>query len=66
MGGAGAGIALIPLFDFLGLGFTVAKAVGLFAGASITITSSIMNTKRKVVDFKFVFPIAMMRVVFAP
>ena len=38
MGGAGAGVALIPIFNFLGLGFTVAKAVRLFAGASTTIT----------------------------
>ncbi len=66
MGGAGAGLALIPIFDFLGLGFTVAKAVGLFAGASTTITSSIMNIKRKAVDYRFVFPIAVMMVIFAP
>ena len=66
MGGAGAGVALIPIFNFLGLGFTVAKAVGLFAGASTTITSSIMNMKRKVVDYKFVFPIAITMLIFAP
>jgi uncharacterized membrane protein YfcA len=66
MGGAGAGVALIPLFNFLGLDFTVAKAVGLFAGASTTITSSVMNLKRKVVDFKFMIPIALMMLIFAP
>ena len=66
MAGAGAGVALIPIFNFLGLGFTVAKAVGLFAGASTTITSSVMNIKRKVVDYKFVFPIAITMLIFAP
>jgi len=66
MGGAGAGVALIPIFNFLGLGFSVAKAVGLFAGAATTITSSVMNIKRKTVDYKFVFPIAAAMVVFAP
>jgi len=66
MGGAGAGVALIPILNFLGLDFTVAKAVGLFAGASTTITSSIMNLKRKVVDFKFVLPVASMMILFAP
>jgi len=66
MGGAGAGVALIPILNFLGLDFTVSKAVGLFAGASTTITSSAMNIKRKVVDYKFVFPIAFMMVIFAP
>ena len=66
MGGAGSGVALIPILHFLGLDFTLAKAIGLFAGASTTITSSIMNIKRKVVDYKFVFPIALMMLLFAP
>ncbi len=66
MGGAGSGIALIPILSFLGFDFNVAKAVGLFAGASTTITSSIMNIKRKVVDYKFVFPLAVAMLVFAP
>ncbi len=66
MGGAGSGVAVIPIFNFLGLDFTVAKAIGLFAGASTTITSSIMNIKRKAVEYKFVFPIASMMLLFAP
>ncbi len=66
MGGAGSGVALIPILNFLGIDFTVAKAIGLFAGASTTITSSIMNIKRKAVEYKFVFPIASMMLLFAP
>ena len=66
MGGAGSGVALIPLLNFIGVDFSVAKAVGLFAGASTTITSSIMNIKRKVVEYSFVFPIAIMMMIFAP
>jgi uncharacterized membrane protein YfcA len=66
MGGAGSGVALIPVLNFLGVDFTVAKAIGLFAGASTTITSSIMNIKRKAVEYKFVFPIASMMLLFAP
>jgi len=66
MGGAGAGIALIPILNLLGLDFSVAKAVGLFAGASTTITSSIMNIKRKAIEYKFVLPIAAMMILFAP
>ena len=66
MGGAGPGVALIPILNFFGLDFTVAKTIGLFAGATTTITSSIMNIKRKVVDYKFVFPIALMMLLFAP
>ena len=66
MGGAGSGIALIPLLSFLGFDFNVAKAVGLFAGASTTITSSVMNIKRKAVEYKFVFPIAIAMLIFSP
>ncbi len=66
MGGAGSGVALIPILNFLGLDFTMAKAIGLFAGASTTITSSIMNIKRKVVEYKFVLPIALTMLIFAP
>ncbi len=66
MGGAGSGIALIPILHFLGIDFTVAKAVGLFAGASTTITSSIMNIKRKAVEYAFVLPIAATMLLFAP
>ncbi len=66
MGGAGAGVALIPILHFLGLDFNVAKAVGLFAGASTTITSSLMNIKRKVIEYRFVLPIASMMMLFAP
>jgi hypothetical protein len=66
MGGAGAGVAIIPILSFLGIDFTVAKAIGLFAGASTTITSSVMNIKRKAVEYSFVFPIALMMLLFAP
>ncbi|WP_434638119.1 sulfite exporter TauE/SafE family protein [Sulfurimonas sp. NW7] len=66
MGGAGSGIALIPILHFLGLDFTVAKAVGLFAGASTTVTASIMNIKRKAVEYAFVLPIAVTMLLFAP
>ncbi len=66
MGGAGAGVALIPIFNLLGLDFSISKAIGLFAGASTTITSSVMNLKRGVVEFKFMIPIAVMMLVFAP
>jgi uncharacterized membrane protein YfcA len=66
MGGAGSGVALIPTLNFLGVDFTLAKALGLFAGASTTITSSFMNIKRKVVQYSFVFPIASMMLIFAP
>jgi len=66
MGGAGSGIALIPILHFLGIDFNVAKAIGLFAGASTTITSSFMNMIRKNIEYKFVLPIAATMLIFAP
>ncbi|HHD75033.1 MAG TPA: sulfite exporter TauE/SafE family protein [Nitratifractor sp.] len=66
MGGTGSGIALIPVLNFFGVEFIIAKATGLFAGASTTITSSVMNIKRKTLDFSFVWPIALMMLIFAP
>ncbi len=66
MGGSGAGIALIPILNFMGVDFTIAKAAGLFAGATTTMTASAMNLKRKAVDFKLLFPLASMMLIFAP
>ncbi len=66
MGGTGSGIALIPILHFLGFDFTQSKAMGLFAGASTTVTSSIMNLKRGLVELKSVIPIAITMLIFAP
>lgn len=66
MGGTGSGIALIPVLHLLGIGFNLAKAVGLFVGFATTFTSSIMNFKRKVLDVKFALPLALTLLVFAP
>ncbi len=66
MGGAGAGIAVIPILSMLGIEFNLAKAVGLFVGFSTTATSTAMNIKRKVFDVKFVLPLALTLVISAP
>jgi uncharacterized membrane protein YfcA len=44
----------------------VAKAVGLFAGASTTITSSAMNFRRKALDIAQLWPMALGMLLFAP
>ena len=66
MGGSGSGIALIPILSFLGLDFLYAKAYGLFAGATTTITSSVMNIKRGAVNIIEALPIAIAMLIFAP
>jgi len=66
MGGSGSGIALIPVLSFLGLDFLYAKAYGLFAGLTTTVTSSVMNIKRGAVNIKESLPIAIAMLLFAP
>ncbi len=66
MGGAGAGVALIPLLHFFGIDFNLAKAVGLFTGFTTTFTSSVMNFKRGVLDVKTVLLLALTLFVCAP
>ena len=66
MGGAGAGIAVIPVLHMLGVPFNLAKAVGLFVGFTTTATSTVMNFRRKVLDIRFALPLAATLLVFAP
>ncbi len=66
LGGLGSAIALVPIFDFLGLGFNIAKTIALFINTSTTITASIMNLKRGVLDIKFVLPLLISSMLFSP
>jgi len=66
MAGAGSGIALIPVLHFFGIDFTLAKAVGLFSGFSTTVTSTLLNIRRKAVDLKVTLPLAVTLLIFAP
>lgn len=66
IGGVGSSVALIPVLSFLGVGFDVAKAVGLFANTASTIGASVMNVLRKSIDVKQVLPFVFMSVACAP
>jgi len=66
MGGVGSAVALVPIFDFLGLGFLLSKAISLFINTSTTITATYMNFKRGVLDIKFALPLVVMSFIFAP
>ena len=48
IGGMGSAIALIPVLHFIGIEFNFAKVIGLFVNTATTITSTIINIKRKV------------------
>jgi uncharacterized membrane protein YfcA len=66
MGGAGSGIALIPLLHLFGIDFNLAKAVGLFTGFTTTATSTLLNARRKALDIRMMLPLALTMPIFAP
>ncbi len=66
MGGVGSAVALVPIFDFLGLGFLLSKAIALFVNTSTTITATYMNFKRGALDIKFALPLVITSFAFAP
>ena len=66
LGGVGSATALVPLLNMMGLPFGLSKALGLFVNTSTTIIASIMNLKRRVLDVRFTFPLAISLMLFAP
>jgi uncharacterized membrane protein YfcA len=66
LGGVGSAVALVPIFDFLGLGFNVAKTIALFINTSTTVTASLMNLKRGVLDVKFALPLVISSMICSP
>ncbi len=57
MGGVGSAIVLVPIFNMMGQPLNMAKALGLFINSSSTITASVMNFVRGVLDFKATLPL---------
>lgn len=66
MAGTGAAAAIIPSLGILGVGFNLARASGLFSGLCTSTTSTVLNLKHKIVDFKFSIPIAIGMLIFSP
>ena len=57
MGGVGSAIGLVPIFSMMGMPLNLAKAIGLFINSASTITASVMNFFRGVLDIKFTIPL---------
>jgi len=66
MGGVGSAIELVPIFSMMGLPINLAKAVGLFINSASTITASILNYLRGVLDIKFAIPLLLAIMVATP
>jgi uncharacterized membrane protein YfcA len=66
MAGVGSAVALVPLFNTLGLPLNVAKSFGLFINSMSTITASIMNFLRGVLDIRATLPLAISLLIGTP
>lgn len=66
MGGVGSAIALVPVLSMMGLPLNLAKAIGLFVNTTSTITASIMNFFRGVLDFSFTLPLVISILIATP
>jgi len=66
MGGVGSAVALVSIFPMMGQSFDISKALALFINTSSTISASIMNFYRGVLDFKFVLPLVISVLITTP
>lgn len=66
MGGVGSAIGLVPIFTVMGMPLNLAKAIGLFINSASTITASIMNFFRGVLDIKFAMPLVISILIATP
>jgi len=66
MGGVGSAVALVSIFPMMGQSFDLSKALALFVNTSSMISSSIMNFKRGMLDFKFATPLVLSVLVSTP
>ncbi|MDZ7736888.1 MAG: sulfite exporter TauE/SafE family protein [Gammaproteobacteria bacterium] len=66
MGGVGSAIALVPTFSLLGMPLNLAKAIGLFINSASTITASVMNFRRGVLEVRFTLPLVIAVVIATP
>lgn len=66
MGGVGAAVALVPTFGMLGMALDLAKAIGLFVNSVSTMSASVMNAARGVLDIRFALPLAVSMMIATP
>ncbi len=66
LGGLGSAVALIPILTFLGVPFQIARPTGLFTNTVSTVSATIHNLRKGIVDFSFVLPIIITSVFLAP
>lgn len=65
MAGLGSAVGLVPTLNIAGLSFDLARVSGLFVNSLTTITTSILNLKKKLFDMTFVAPLVLSSVLLA-
>lgn len=63
--GVGSSLVLIPLFTLMGIDFTFAKVIGLFANGTTTLFASINNIRHHLLDLSKIIPYLVFSIVFA-
>ncbi len=66
MGGVGSAIALVSIFPLVGMPLNMAKAVGLFINTASTVSASLMNLYRGVLDMRSAMPLVVSILVATP
>ncbi|TCK06416.1 sulfite exporter TauE/SafE family protein [Phorcysia thermohydrogeniphila] len=66
LGGLGSAVALIPILVFLGVPFHLARSAGLFTNVLSTLSATLHNLKKGLVDIKFALPIVVASMLFSP
>lgn len=66
MGGVGSAIALVPSFSMLGMAIDFAKSLGLFVNTASTVTASVKNFRRGVLEIGFALPLVLSVLVATP
>ncbi len=66
MGGVGSAIVLVTVFPMLGQSFNLSRALALFVNTSSTLSASVMNFYRGMLDFKFALPLVIAVLISTP
>ncbi|MDX8381812.1 MAG: sulfite exporter TauE/SafE family protein [Ghiorsea sp.] len=66
MGGVGSAIVLVSVFSMFGMPLDLAKAVGLFVNTASTMSSSVMNIWRGVLNIKLAIPLLVSLLISTP
>ncbi|MBD3765788.1 MAG: sulfite exporter TauE/SafE family protein [Rhodobacterales bacterium] len=66
MGGVGSAIALVPSLSMAGLGFDLARALGLLVNTAATAAASVTHFRHGVLDVRFALPLLLAVLVATP